>query len=289
MPLYGRAPLQVTFTDTSTPAQDITYWHWDFGDGDTSEEQNPVHLYSDVGTYTVTLNIASGKGIDTYSDTVVATGLIAHWSLDEGSGTRVDSIGGHDLDEVGGAIASTLGPIGDSASFVAADLKYLYHSGPVLVNGGGGITLTCWLNVRAGAPTYQRYVDNGAPYVSQFILSTGNVDPLNLEWQVRNDAGGLSLVGDTLVAYDTWYFVACTYDPATGKTSISIDAGALAPASSAIVGGDPVIDAGYGSSRVLMGGGTSGGFCTCYLDDVRIYSTVLTDAEIDALYALGSP
>ena len=46
--------LTMTFTDASTGA---TSWYWDFGDGNTSTEQNPTHTYAEPGTYTVTLLI----------------------------------------------------------------------------------------------------------------------------------------------------------------------------------------------------------------------------------------
>lgn len=58
----GNAPLQVTFTDQSTISSgSITGWVWNFGDGTTSNEQNPTHTYSSAGSYDVTLT-ASGKG-----------------------------------------------------------------------------------------------------------------------------------------------------------------------------------------------------------------------------------
>lgn len=41
-----------TFTDQSTNA---TSWFWDFGDGNTSTDQNPVHTYANAGSYTVSL------------------------------------------------------------------------------------------------------------------------------------------------------------------------------------------------------------------------------------------
>jgi len=46
----GYAPLTVQFTDRS---ENATGWSWDFGDGNTSTAQNPVHTYSVVGNYTV--------------------------------------------------------------------------------------------------------------------------------------------------------------------------------------------------------------------------------------------
>ena len=46
-PASGSAPLAVTFTDTSTPGTSpITAWSWNFGDGQTSSEQNPRHTYT---------------------------------------------------------------------------------------------------------------------------------------------------------------------------------------------------------------------------------------------------
>ncbi len=49
----GVAPLAVRFTDTSTGP--VKTWAWEFGDGGTSTEQNPVHVYNSTGTYTVRL------------------------------------------------------------------------------------------------------------------------------------------------------------------------------------------------------------------------------------------
>jgi len=37
-------------------------WHWDFGDGNTSIEQNPTHVYETPGNYTVTLNVTDDSG-----------------------------------------------------------------------------------------------------------------------------------------------------------------------------------------------------------------------------------
>ena len=65
-PLVGEMPLEVQFTDESqgTPV----LWSWSFGDGTGSTEQNPIHTYSEIGTYTVTLQIfnsQSGNDLET--------------------------------------------------------------------------------------------------------------------------------------------------------------------------------------------------------------------------------
>jgi len=44
--------LKVAFTDKTAGA---TWWNWTFGDGNTSSERNPVHLYREYGSYEVCL------------------------------------------------------------------------------------------------------------------------------------------------------------------------------------------------------------------------------------------
>jgi len=59
----GILPITVQFTDLSTG--DITFRYWDFGDNQTSMEQNPSHTYETAGIYTVSLKVTGPGGIDT--------------------------------------------------------------------------------------------------------------------------------------------------------------------------------------------------------------------------------
>ena len=49
-------PVIVTFTNTSVVEGDASYF-WDFGDGSTSTEENPIHTYTDGGIYEPTLKV----------------------------------------------------------------------------------------------------------------------------------------------------------------------------------------------------------------------------------------
>ncbi len=59
----GSAPLSVQFTDTSQ--QGPTSWYWDFGDASNATVQNPTHIYTTAGNYTVSLTAANSAGSDT--------------------------------------------------------------------------------------------------------------------------------------------------------------------------------------------------------------------------------
>jgi PKD repeat protein len=77
--LSGSAPLQVQFTDNSSGV--VSAYQWDFGDGSTSTERSPSHIFAAPGEYTVTLTV-SGKdgtnsaqvmiGVDTGAPTTTA-------------------------------------------------------------------------------------------------------------------------------------------------------------------------------------------------------------------------
>ena len=59
----GCVPVAVKFTDLSSSAVgSISAWDWDFGDGNTSNQQNPSHTYANTGFYTVSLNVTSSTG-----------------------------------------------------------------------------------------------------------------------------------------------------------------------------------------------------------------------------------
>ena len=66
----------VTFINQS---EDSNYYFWDFGDGNTSQDFNPYHVYAESGIYTVTLSSANDCTIQSTSQTVTI-------DLDSGNG-----------------------------------------------------------------------------------------------------------------------------------------------------------------------------------------------------------
>ena len=64
----------VKFTDLSTGPP--TSWSWNFGDGQTSAEQNPSHAYTATGTYTVSLTATNPMGSDTEAKNITVNPLV---------------------------------------------------------------------------------------------------------------------------------------------------------------------------------------------------------------------
>ena len=63
--------LEVSFMNFSTNA---TSYSWDFGDGNSSTEENPTHVYAEAGNYDVTLTASNAAGVSAnFSRTITIT------------------------------------------------------------------------------------------------------------------------------------------------------------------------------------------------------------------------
>jgi PKD repeat protein len=70
-PVAGLSPLDVQFVDASTG--NPTQWNWNFGDGVTSTQENPLHTYTAGGVYSVKLTVTNSIG----SDSVTKSQLVS--------------------------------------------------------------------------------------------------------------------------------------------------------------------------------------------------------------------
>lgn len=59
---HTASELIVTFTDTSIDDKGVTAYSWSFGDGNSSNEVNPVHTYASEGSYSVQLSVTDAEG-----------------------------------------------------------------------------------------------------------------------------------------------------------------------------------------------------------------------------------
>ena len=61
--IHGCSPLSGSLTDSTWIEQGtLSSWLWDFGDGEFSNQQNPVHVFNQSGVFPVTLTVVSDKG-----------------------------------------------------------------------------------------------------------------------------------------------------------------------------------------------------------------------------------
>ena len=80
--IYLLLPLTLHITITPAATNDLlaqfsdltpgtSYWKWKFGDGDSSESQNPSHLFKEYGTYRICLTAGNNQYLGTLCDTLL--------------------------------------------------------------------------------------------------------------------------------------------------------------------------------------------------------------------------
>ena len=75
LPSNPIASTVIEFTDNSADTDgNIASWYWDFGDSSSSTKQNPTHIYSNHGTYQVSLTVTDNDGAtNTTTSTITVT------------------------------------------------------------------------------------------------------------------------------------------------------------------------------------------------------------------------
>lgn len=190
-PTSGTAGLSVDFTDLSTNTP--TSWLWDFGDGDISTDQNPTHVYSAIGTYTVALTATNGDGSDTETkvDYITVIGApVADFSGTPTSGNVALSVDFTDLST--NSPTSWFWDFGDGGSSTSQNPTYVYNYIGVYT-----VTLTATSSSGSDSETKVAYITvNAAPEVGAAEVE-----------DCDTNTGGLAVglrVSNVAIARDNW-------------------------------------------------------------------------------------
>jgi PKD repeat protein len=170
----GTAPLTVKFTDLST-GNPIS-WAWNFGDGTTSTEQNPTHVYRLEGTYDVSLTVTNSYGTDTETKTgltetcisgvsgyiVVGRAPAADFSGNPVSGSPPLTVAFTDK-STGATPLTYLWDFGDGGTSTSSNPTHTYAA-----NGAYAVTLTVTNSFGTDSETKAEYIRVGAGPVADF-------------------------------------------------------------------------------------------------------------------------
>jgi chitodextrinase len=93
-PAAGPAPLTVFFNSSNSTGLVDEVYNWSFGDGTTSTEANPTHVYQNEGSYTIVLRITNPIGTNlTYQMNAVNASNTATWYSTISGGQQVSQDG----------------------------------------------------------------------------------------------------------------------------------------------------------------------------------------------------
>jgi PKD repeat protein len=143
-PTTGFDSLNVQFYDSSTGF--VSSWLWNFGDNQTSIDQNPIHRYTSIGNFPVTLIVSGKRGSDTSKQpiTIVISPTKAHadFSAAPDSGAKPLSVQFTDLSS--GTVSARVWDFGDKSTATEKNPTHVYATTGVYkvilaVSGAGGV------------------------------------------------------------------------------------------------------------------------------------------------------
>ena len=216
-PTSGSAPLTVQFTDQTTGGP--TNWSWTFGDGGTSTAQNPSHIYSGAGVYTVDLTAWNiyGTGEITKTNYITVSGgqpsaPVANFVGSPTSGTVPLTV--VFTDQSTNSPTAWSWTFGDGGTSTAQNPSHQYTTGgnftvSLTVSNAGGSdneTKTNYITVTSPVPVpdFTASPTSGpAPLTVHFTdLSTGCIDT----WKYNMDGVGGDDWSDSHGGNATWTY-----------------------------------------------------------------------------------
>lgn len=174
----GILPLNVSFQDNSSGL--VENWHWDFGDGNSSTDQNPTHEF-DSGNFTVNLTVSNVNGTSTkYLNVRAAEEPVYTLSPED---TDIISVYGEELNF---SVATTL--FSSSAWFI--DGNPINGSGIELYDNAEDSSRISYCNINTS-----QYIDQDEFFMEMYNVSVnvgnesiGRVDTFSWEWTVTDSS-----------------------------------------------------------------------------------------------------
>ena len=217
----------------------------------------------------------------------LADGLESWWSLDETSGTRVDSViaTGNDLTD-NGTVLSAVGKQSNAAQFVNGNVEYLSITGNASLQTGD-IDFTHCLWVYLDSVSSEMFLMSGwGPNSSTANLAytIGHYPPTDTFYYVVGNQSTFGIkFSDSAasVVADTWYFVATWHDSVANTINLQVDNGTIDSLSYSSGSHTNITDFNIGSAGSSLW--TDG-----RIDEVGYWKRLLTASERTELYNSGS-
>jgi fimbrial isopeptide formation D2 family protein/uncharacterized repeat protein (TIGR01451 family) len=198
---------RVCFTNNSTG--NISNTTWDFGDGTTSSETTPCHVYANVGSYNASLTVSDGQGASSSAVQVVSItsqepAPVANYVADKTAIKTNDSV--KFTDRSTGTISTWSWDFGDGTSSTQRNPSHRYTvigSYPVTltVTGAGGSSSVSTSTIVVTAPVASTLTCDfsvGTIFEDTSVTLDGKVSnppantPLSYAWSVRGIPVGTS-------------------------------------------------------------------------------------------------
>jgi glucose/arabinose dehydrogenase/PKD repeat protein len=250
--------------------------------------------WSDGGatTHNITTPAANATYTATFREITLppeGNGLVAAYNFNELSGTSAADITGNNNTGtlLGGVTWTTAGKYGGALSFNGSNAAVRIADSPSWkVSGLSTYTVSMWVNVKDVSSSYKAAIGTGSwPVNNMYIYKDGSSWNYGIStaggpnpWSCSGTSSSLGYLSS---ADDTYHHIAMVLDAANGRCYLYSDG--IAVGTDEYVSGTTSFSAEPGNNNLYIGGLENGQYLDAYIDEVRIYTRALTQAEIQTV------
>jgi len=212
--------------------------------------------------------------------------LVSYWTLDETSGTREDSHASNDLTD-NNTVGAATGVINDGADFELANSEYLSITDATQsgLDFTGDLSMSCWVKIES-APSgkysiIEKILSSDESYninyressgkKLQFIATSGGSGATENVWTFAQDLGT-----------GTFKHIVMTFDASASTVEFFVDGSSIGTVTQTIT------SIYNGTAPFTVGGRAAGNFFDGIIDEMGVWSRVLTSDEVTELYNSGA-
>lgn len=212
----------------------------------------------------------------------LTTNLVAYYACDEASGNLIDALGSNNLTDHN-SIGAASGRVNGGRDFEASSSQYASHADSATFSRGDtDFTIAAWFNLESApdeSTIVSKWDEGGADYEYSLFWFGG------LKFFVQPNPGQFPAAAwGGSFSTGTWYHVVAWHDATNDELGIAVNDGTPVTQSHATGVRDGAADFAVGYCQ----GGASNRYFDGIIDEVGLWSRVLTSGERTALYNGGN-
>jgi hypothetical protein len=286
----------MTGSASSDPDGDGLTMIWDFGDGGSGTGENSWYTYRHAGTYRVRLTVQDTQG-DVNTDTATITvlplsppsgsGLVAHWTFDDGSGgIAIDATGnGYDgtLHNMDTSKAWVSGRIGDALEFDGIN-DFVDVGSPSKLENLTAFTYAAWIFPKSWGHNNEAVILAMRTYAKHCrLINDSGAQSIRCYLGTKSGSAASSIAMNGTISLNTWQHVALTYNHNSDRRVHLYKDGKEVQYASQITATGPLLSDDVRGNLLIGGYDQITRWFDGRIDDVRIYDRALSALEIQQL------